>query len=700
MNGFARLRTPMDVVGMFVRRFGLLVTVSAGVFALVLAYTVTRVPLYTSSSQIEIEADQGLTTPPAAAAADSQQGLVESQMRLIESRPIAAAVVDQLGLGRDPEWTGGAIRSPESPRDRAIRSLTGRLAVTRDDTAPVIVVTVTSRDKRQAAAIVNAVAGQYLAMGQQERRAAAGGQASVLNRELDKAAAAFSSATAALAQYRASHDLTGSVATGSAIDQQAAATAAQLAAARSEADKAQALASAASSLAASGRPDAVSAVLSSPVVTDLRRQRAEVATRAAEIKTRYGPDHPKTQEVDQQLADLDKAIGQEESRVRTGLSSSAEAASTSASAVAGELGALRSQQAAATRATGRAQDLQQAVETQRQAYTNLAALATRATQTSKIAFAPGRILVPGTPADVPSYPKTALLLALGVIAGSAFGILAVLLAEAFDSRIRTTDEITALPGVRHLSSLSLLTPRALRKVDRHARPWDYVLARPMSSFAESIRSIRLRLIASAVPGTGLVVCVTSAVSNEGKSTLSASLARTMALAGDKVLLIDCDLRRNGLAGLVELRADAGLSEVLDGSRSFDDVVVHDAAPGLDVLPLVAPRFTPRDVFGDGTMRRLLDGLRRHYTFVIVDAPPVLVVDDAAVLAGLADRVLLAVRWGSTRLEALRIAVTRLRETAEGAIGIVLTAVNPRSATASGYRDAHYYMMTAHGYHLN
>lgn len=700
MNGFARLRTPMDVVGMFVRRFGLLVTVYAGVFVLVLAYTVTRIPLYTSASQIEIEADQGLIEPSAAAAADAQAGLVESQMRLIESRSIVAAVVDQLGLARDPEWTGGDIQSPQSPRDRAIRRLMARLSVTRDDTAPVIVVTATSRDKRRAAAIVNAVAAQYLTIGQQERRAAAGGQANVLNRELDKAAAAFSAATGALARYRAAHDLTGTPATGSATDQQAAATAGQLAVARSEADKAQALAAAANSLAASGQADAVSEVINSPVVADLRRQRAEVATHAAEIRTRYGPDHPKTQQVTQQLTDLDKAIGQEESRVRASLASSAAAASISASAVAGELGALRGRQAAATRATGRAQDLQQAVETQRQAYANLAALATRADQTSKVAFAPGRLLVPGTPADVPSYPKTALLLALGLIAASAFGILAVLIAEAFDSRVRTTDEIDALPGVRHLSSLSLLTRQALRKVDADARPWDYVMARPMSSFAESIRSIRLRLIASAVPGTGLVVCITSAVANEGKSTLSASLARTMALAGDKVLLIDCDLRRNGLAGLVELRADAGLSEVLDGSRSFDDVVVHDAVPGLDVLPLVAPRFTPRDVFGDGAMRGLLDGLRRHYAFVIVDAPPVLVVDDAAILAELADRVLLAVRWGSTRLEALRIAVARLRETAEGAIGIVLTAVNSRATSATGYRDAHYYMTSAHGYHLN
>ena len=699
MTGFMRLHSPMDVVGMFIRRFGLLALVSVTVFAAVVAYTMTRVPLYTSTSEIEVAADRGVpATADDSAPTTASDGIVDAQVRLIGSRSVMAAVVDRLGLAKVPEWSMPA--PPAERRDRAIRMLTEKLSITRDQGSPVVAISVTSRNPDRAAAIVNAVAHQYLALGQQSSRAAAGGEARVLNRELDKASAAFASATSALASYRAEHGLTGSPTLGTAIDQQAAATATELAAARSEAAKAQSLAAAAGSLAASGRPDAVSEVLNSPVVTELRRQRAEIATQAAEIKVRYGPDHPKVRQVDEQLAGLDKAIRQEEARIRAGLYSDASAAAGRAGALAAELGALRGQQSATTRAAGEADTLQQMVETQRQAYANLAKLATEATQESKVSFAPGRLIVPGTPADVPSYPKTALLLALGLIAGPACGIFAVLLAEAFDSRVRGADEIVTLPGVRHLSSLNLLTRRMLRKVHHAARPWDYVLARPMSSFAESMRSIRLQLIAGATPGTGQIVCVTSAVSNEGKSTLSASLARTMALAGDTVLLIDCDLRRNGLAGLVEVRAEAGLSEVLDGSRAFADVVVRDAAPGLDVLPLVAPRFTPHDVFGDGTMRALLDRLRSVYSFIIIDAPPVLVVDDAAILARLADRVLLAVRWGSTRLEALRIAVKRLRETGSGMIGIVLTAVDPRAATATGYRDAHHYMLTARGYHLN
>jgi len=700
MDRFARLRTPLDVIDMFVRRFGLLATVSLAVFGAMFVYTVTRVPLYSSASQIAIDPDGGVPKPPTPAAADAEQGLVEAQIRLIESPAVAAAVVDQLDLANNPEWNRPATTNESAARVHAIRALMNRVSVSRDEAAPVIVIGVTSRDPELAAAIVNSAAHQYLAMGQKSSRSAAGGRATVLDRELNKAAGAFSAATAKLAQYRAANGLTGAPTIGTAVDQQAAATAAELAAAQSEADKAEATAAAAGSLAAQGRPDAVAEVIDSPVVTDLRRQQAEIASQAAEIKVRYGPEHPKTKRVMEQLADLDGRIRQEESRVRTSLNSSAAAASSRAGALAATLGELRGQQAATTRASGEADNLQQIVETQRQAYADLAALATRASQVSKIAFAPGRIIVPGIAATTPTYPKTALLLGLGLIAGPALGILAVLLAEAFDSRIRGTEEIEALPGVRHLSSLSMLSRRMLKKVDRDARPWDYVLARPMSSFAESIRSIRLRLIASARPGTGLIVCVTSAVSNEGKSTLSASLARTMALAGDKVLLIDCALRRNGLAGLVESRAEAGLSELLAGSRGFDEVVVHDAAPGLDVLPLSEPRFTPRDVFGDGKMRTLLERLRASYAFIIVDAPPVLVVDDAAILAGLADRVLLAVRWGSTRIEALRIAVSRLRETAEGVVGIVLTAVDPRAGATGGYRDAHYYMMTAHGYHLN
>jgi capsular exopolysaccharide synthesis family protein len=288
---------------------------------------------------------------------------------------------------------------------------------------------------------------------------------------------------------------------------------------------------------------------------------------------------------------------------------------------------------------------------------------------------------------------------LGLLASPAAGLIAVLVAEAFDTRVRGTGELVGIRGAGHVAAISKVSGRALRRIDGRARPWDYVLAKPMSSFAESVRSVRRYLTFHRNGGRGIVVCITSSVAHEGKSTLSVSLARTMALAGDRVLLVDCDLRRNGLADMLPDEPAAGLGEVLEGGLRYQEVLARDAAPGLDVLPLAGPRFTPQDLFGDGRMAGLLDRLRDDYEYVILDAPPTLIVDDAITLAGLSDAVLLAIRWGSTHLEAIMAAMQRLRETGDRAVGLVMTAVDAKPVL-SATRDPHYYLATASGYHLN
>jgi capsular exopolysaccharide synthesis family protein len=240
----------------------------------------------------------------------------------------------------------------------------------------------------------------------------------------------------------------------------------------------------------------------------------------------------------------------------------------------------------------------------------------------------------------------------------------------------------------------------LRNAQHGAEPWDYVLARPMSAFAESLRSVRARLLLARSPGIGQVVCITSSVSNESKSVLSASLARAMALSGDRVILIDCDLRRNGLAGLLTVQPIVGLVEVLNGDVHADDAIVGDIAHGLDIMPLAEAQFSPKDMFSGGAMADLLIYLRRHYDFIVMDTPPTLIVDDAVTLATLADKVLLAVRWGTTRREALRLTIARLRESGAEVFGIVLTGVSERGNLALAHSDPHYYLTTAHGYHRN
>jgi Mrp family chromosome partitioning ATPase len=164
----------------------------------------------------------------------------------------------------------------------------------------------------------------------------------------------------------------------------------------------------------------------------------------------------------------------------------------------------------------------------------------------------------------------------------------------------------------------------------------------------------------------------------------------MAMAGEeKVLLIDCDLRRNTLRGLSPVSNQGGLAELLGGKATFDQVVTSDAAQGLDILPLSGPAFTARDLFGD-RMKQLLEALRDQYDWIILDGPPALVVADARTLAALADRVIFAVRWSKTSSFAARTAIERFRTDGDEVAGAFLTLVPPAARTSLGGQDPSYY----------
>ena len=212
-----------------------------------------------------------------------------------------------------------------------------------------------------------------------------------------------------------------------------------------------------------------------------------------------------------------------------------------------------------------------------------------------------------------------------------------------------------------------------------------------------------------------VVAITAARPAEGKSVLALSLARSASLGGERVLLIDCDLRRPSLAR--RLRADntVGLSGLLRGQAVLEDVLHGEAVGG----PMNAPRVTHpgvthrgglhfipagpsnNDAFGlfmGGDMARLLAEARRRYTLIVLDTPPVQAITEARVLAGIADAAVLCVRWRSTPREAVTHALELLEDAQAHVAGIVLTRVDPRAHVRSGYADAEVYHPRYQAYH--
>lgn len=271
--------------------------------------------------------------------------------------------------------------------------------------------------------------------------------------------------------------------------------------------------------------------------------------------------------------------------------------------------------------------------------------------------------------SAPSSPNVKLALGVGGVAGLVLGYLIVFLRRALDVRVRTGKELSKLAGTGLLGRI----PKYRSKKRR-----DTVVAMA----GESLRQIRAGLRFASVDSQVRSIVVTSANQSEGKSTTAASLAGVLAEAGQKVLLIDGDLRRPTVARTFKIDGTVGLSEVLSGQISLADVLHPTISENLVILPAGGIPPNPSEMLGSGAMKGLLETLSREY-FIIVDAPPLLPVADAALLSAEVDGVVLVAASGRTRKIEVTEARAQLAQAKARVLGTVLNMVPLRDA-ADGY----------------
>lgn len=231
----------------------------------------------------------------------------------------------------------------------------------------------------------------------------------------------------------------------------------------------------------------------------------------------------------------------------------------------------------------------------------------------------------------PAGPDLKRFLALGLLAGLVLGALLAVLRDLLDLTVRSAAVAAAAVGAPTLGVVD---------EDREDR-----------GRAESVRQLRTNLgslrVGQGPPSRAVVVLVTSALRGEGKTTTALDLARSFARAGERVLLVEADLRRPVLAKALRVEPVPGLSEVLTGRVELA-TALRQGADGLDLLPAGSVPPDPAELLGSDRMATLVATLRSGYDRVLVDTPPVLPVTDAVVCSAFADGVLLVVRWGRTR----------------------------------------------------
>jgi receptor protein-tyrosine kinase len=211
---------------------------------------------------------------------------------------------------------------------------------------------------------------------------------------------------------------------------------------------------------------------------------------------------------------------------------------------------------------------------------------------------------------------------------------------------------------------------------------------------EAFRVLRTNLQFVDVDSNAKVFVVTSALPEEGKTSTSVNLAITLAQAGHRTVLIEGDLRRPKAAAALQLDNAVGVTTVLLGRVTLEDAIQRHPESDLDVLASGAIPPNPAELLQSNAMSDLVKQLRDNYDMVVIDAPPLLPVTDAALLATHADGALLVVRYAKTTRDQLAQAVDRLAQVDAAPVGVVLNMVpNKRRAYGYGYGYGYGYAPT-------
>ncbi len=294
----------------------------------------------------------------------------------------------------------------------------------------------------------------------------------------------------------------------------------------------------------------------------------------------------------------------------------------------------------------------------------------------------GRLVTPAVPSATPSSPRIARDIGIAVVAGLLVGIGFALLRDNLDDRVRGKDQLEQLmPGIPVLGLIPVIDGWRDRK-----RPYLVAQTHPKSPPTEAYRGLRTSVQFMALENPTKVLQITSPSAGDGKTTTSANLAWIMAEAGQRVVLVGCDLRRPRIHEFFGLPNDIGFTSVLLGEAELEDVVLDvSGQPRLQVLPTGPVPPNPSELLSSAKTREVFKRLCDYADIVIVDSAPVLPVTDAAVLSTHADAILLVVSAGMVRRRDVVRSVEMLHQINAPIAGTVLN----RAPETDSYAYYHY-----------
>ncbi|MCQ9068397.1 polysaccharide biosynthesis tyrosine autokinase [Vibrio alginolyticus] len=294
----------------------------------------------------------------------------------------------------------------------------------------------------------------------------------------------------------------------------------------------------------------------------------------------------------------------------------------------------------------------------------------------------------------PIKPKKALIVVLATLLGGMAGVAFVLIRAAFHRGVETPDQIEQI-GMPVYASVpkSIQQLEFANKLKRNKGSNDELVllaeANPADLSIEALRSLRTSLHFAMMEAKNNVLMISGPAPSIGKTFVSTNFAAVAAKTGQKVLLIDADMRKGYLQQCFGLRWDNGLSDYLSGKTSHSNIIKSTSIDNLDVVTRGQVPPNPSELLMHPRFKSFVDQMSAQYDLVIIDTPPVLAVTDPSIVGAIAGTTLMVARFDQTTLKEIEVAQGRFEQSGVEVKGVILNAVEKKASNSYGYGYGYY-----------
>jgi capsular exopolysaccharide synthesis family protein len=627
---------------------------------------VRATPLYTASTQVLLEREKapGDNTPDRY---DDGAG-IENQLAILRSDSLLRRVVLKERLVEPPPSASSGTAEEDAKKveaqlvQAAINRLRGALMVRRSGQAYVLDISITWTDPIKAGELANAVTDAFIVDQLDARFESAKRASGWLSDRIVELRQQLQNSEDAVGSFRSAHGLTRTGTNVTLNDQQLSDLNGKLLAARTDVGEKKTRVDFLADVAAGKRSiDSLPASFRSNVQTDmmatLRGKLADASQRQADLLARYNSRHPAVVAIEAEKRDIERSIAAETQRMvetvrnEYSLAKAREGATEQAMREATGQGGLDSEDAV------RLRELERTAAVNKSLFDDFLQKAKVTDEQSTFRARDVRVIMPAQ-VGWQSSPNRNRVLMMALLVGLGLGVGGALAMEMLNVGFTGVRQIEQSLEIPVLTSVAKMHKSKLQKDGTTFSVPFYQIHYPLSAFSESIRTLRSGILMSNVDAPPKVIQITSSCPSEGKSTIAASLAISAASAGQKVVLIDADLRHPTASRFFKTEQKKGLVDLLTGVSTLGDVMTFKSEQ-LAVIPAGSKSLNPPDLLGSERMKALVEHLRANFDYLVIDSPPVGPVVDSVIVSGLADKTIFVVRWASTARDFVKTSIQKL-----------------------------------------